>query len=631
MEHRLKVGVEMEREDGSVFHKVKLCTAALLGYGYVVFILILFVACLAGISVVYVRVSGHEVTALQFAIVVTLSSFFIGRVLNVRNAELEGLVVTKAEVPVLFEHLEHVRQQLKALPIDQVILTENYDATVTQYAQFGILGPRQVVLELGLPLLMTLSEQEFRALLAHEMTCISLQHARLQWWALYMRAVWVQVAEEMMKKRGLLVSFFRPFFVRYALWYGEFMRPYAAKQEWLADQRSAEVTSPEVVASLFLHARMRGHRFSQTFMPRIYEQIKTQTSPPAHFFDLWADDVRTPIEREEYERFLHQELNAVRGAVDDSPTFQQRLDALGVSHFPYVPDKEVYIHELLAPSYIDIMEEMNAVWKMMRKESWNERYHFVVEMVQKASEVAYVMRHSPEKVTDEQRWEYACYVEQTENAERAFPLYEAYLHSHPQFLPANFAVGRILLQRGDYTGIALLEKTMEEQEDGKLDFDYVLEGSHAILQFYHARGEKHQVEQMLQRLESYQRQYEQAIAERERLDETMTLVEHDCSSGRIAEMSDQLRNYPFVEAAYFVQKQLELTREPIYVLGVVFKRSLLPFLNVYPSYLEQLADELSLPDETVIACLNNDHLFFIRSELHERVQLVPNSLIYEKA
>src|SRR5262249_54354082 len=149
---------------------------ATLGYGYLS-VLIVGLLCLIavfGLMLKHAPALGVKLILLPGALLVVVL-----RSLWVRLEPPAGEVLRRREAPGLFTRVEQLCRRLRAPRVHRVIVTEDFNAAVTQVPRLGVLGWHRNYLLLGLPLLKCLTVEQLEAVLAHELGHLSGGHARL--------------------------------------------------------------------------------------------------------------------------------------------------------------------------------------------------------------------------------------------------------------------------------------------------------------------------------------------------------------------------------------------------------------------------------------------------------------------
>ena len=114
--------------------------------------------------------------------------------------------------PSLFDTLDAIRFRLEAPPIHRVVLTWELNAGLAQVPRLGVLGWPRNTLSLGLPLLLVLRPESFRAVVAHELGHLSGNHGAFGAWLYRIRHTWQRVLEGLMERDAKLDFGLRRFF-----------------------------------------------------------------------------------------------------------------------------------------------------------------------------------------------------------------------------------------------------------------------------------------------------------------------------------------------------------------------------------------------------------------------------------
>lgn len=93
-----------------------------------------------------------------------------------------GVLVTRADAPVLFDALDRLRSRLKGPRIERVLLDTQFDIGFRRDRRFGRFGGKINCLTIGLPLMLALDRRRLLALLAHDYARFHGDRSRLTRW-----------------------------------------------------------------------------------------------------------------------------------------------------------------------------------------------------------------------------------------------------------------------------------------------------------------------------------------------------------------------------------------------------------------------------------------------------------------
>jgi len=159
---------------------------AILGYGYLLLVVTVLLALCAVLlaSIVYL-----QVIAVKLLLLVGGPLWLVLRSMWVELQPPAGERLTKLRVPGLFQMLGDLRKRLRTPRIHHVLLTPDFNAGVMQVPRLGLLGWHRNYLFIGLPLMKSLTVEQFQAVLAHELGHLSGGHARAGNWIYRLRLI----------------------------------------------------------------------------------------------------------------------------------------------------------------------------------------------------------------------------------------------------------------------------------------------------------------------------------------------------------------------------------------------------------------------------------------------------------
>ena len=194
-----KAAIKAERlaQSNIFLYKIQLLFYALLGYGVIFVVLISLFGLLGGmIGMAFMSTALFLLLVKKKLILIILPTIWILlKSLWVRFKSPTGYRLTRQEFPLLFKEIDNLQKVLQSPKIHQVILTPELNAAIVQTPRLGILGWYKNSLILGLELLLILSPEQARAVLAHEFGHLSGNHSRFGRWIYRLRITWYRIMQ----------------------------------------------------------------------------------------------------------------------------------------------------------------------------------------------------------------------------------------------------------------------------------------------------------------------------------------------------------------------------------------------------------------------------------------------------
>lgn len=499
-----------------------------LGYAYVGFIVIALVTAL--VVVAWMAIAGGR-ALLVWKLIVALIVFLgvILRALWVKVDPPHGLPLDLERVPQLRERVETIRSALRSPHPHHVLLTEDFNASVTQVPRLGIFGWPSTYLVLGLPLMYGLSPAEFDAVLAHEFAHLSGAHPKRGLWVYRMGRTWNQLMTQLESTKNWGAVLFQ----RFIRWYGPRLDAYgfvmSRRDEYSADADAAGVTSAQAMGSALVALHARGKVFEDELWRDIWRQADRDPEPPA---ESWTALPRRLQENEALPSrnlWVGSALSAPPSEFDTHPTLRERLSALGVLAADATAPTPERALALVAPfeqsaaeHYLgtlahERLRELEQTWQHQAREPWSARFK-EAEAQRTTLEALEVRDRAGEELDVPTLFELTRLTASVHGDEAATPFAHRLLALNADHVFANFQVGRTLLSAGDETGVEYLERVLRIDPDATPVIVNILYGFHS------GRGDLQAVHRLEQRIDDFNTTQREAQAERESVLKTDTLV-----------------------------------------------------------------------------------------------------------
>jgi Zn-dependent protease with chaperone function len=587
-------------------YQLRVGLLALLGYAYLFLVVSGLIA--AVVFLIWLTLSSHHFNAmvLKAVILLLIPICIVVRSLWVRWKPPQGIPLTPQTVPKLFALINDLAKNLKTTSVDYVLLTDEFNAGVMQVPRLGLLGWHANYLVIGLPLMQALSPKQFRAVLAHELGHLSGNHNRFRSWIYRVRQTWGQILERLQTGRHSETGFiFSAFFNWYAPFFSAYSFVLARANEYEADRCAAEMAGQQNAADALVNLEVRGAYLSDTFWPQIRRQADLQPGPPTQPYHDLAQALTQEINLETAQKRLATALEEKTNTADTHPCLRDRLRSLGLEPTTVKPTAK--FHRTAAEYFLDTAlddytEQLNQEWQTAVTFQWKERHTYVSQIQASLSELEQKFRSSTLSIED--AWKRAQWTLELKNNETALPLIKAVLEESPTHAEANYVLGRILAEQSNPEAISYLETAMQQ------DQNKILSGCQIIGYLLTQQGRESEIEAYRQRAQSHYQVI--ALAEQERfyISEKDNFFPHGLSKLEAEELCRQLRQYPYIQSVYLVQKKVQYFPEnPLYVMFVIQK---VPFWKVEPSewkfenlnrdekLINRLMKELKFPNRLLI-------------------------------
>ncbi|OKH40401.1 hypothetical protein NIES2119_01895 [[Phormidium ambiguum] IAM M-71] len=543
-------------------------------------------------------------------------SFFlvlaIAQLLYAGYATPKGVKLTRKEVPELFALIDELTTALKTPKFHHIILDSQLNAGVLQVPRLGILfvGWQQNYLILGLPLMQSLSPEQFRAIVAHELGHLSGNHSRFSGWIYQLRHTWFNLVErfESNGQGGSLL--FRKFFN----WYEPFFRAYsfvlARNNEYEADRCAAELAGTNNAAQALINLEIKSHYLQEKFWRNFYKQEINNPDPPNNTITKMVRELAEPISESDAKLWLDWGLSEKTNHEDTHPCLRDRLSAFGYLPTGYdlpLPPviKSTAAEYFFGESLPEFAQRLDMKWQQEVTPFWQliyQKYQRRLQNWQILSAKAKI-----ETLTIESTWKYAQLTAEFTGNKAAIPLYQEVIRQQPEHIAANFNLGQILLEEKDFRGIKHIENAMEK------DPELLIPGCKLLYAFFQSQGKLTEAKIYQEQIEEKFYAIQQARKERKEISDRTQFISHNLPDTEINQIIEKISNYPQIKEAYLAQKIVtNFPEKPVYVLAVI-RRFLSSDPNKYQTdaeFIDVLLDDLNFSGEVLGIVINQHNAYF---------------------
>ena len=129
------------------------------------------------------------------AVAGVLLAWRIGGCLLVAAPPPEGVALARELAPSLYALCDRIGRNCGGRPVDTVWITGDINAAVLRRPRWGLVGPIETHLLIGLPLAHSVSERQLCAIVAHEYGHLAVQSRFVDAWGAQARSAWFRAVE----------------------------------------------------------------------------------------------------------------------------------------------------------------------------------------------------------------------------------------------------------------------------------------------------------------------------------------------------------------------------------------------------------------------------------------------------
>lgn len=598
-------GLEAQAKRDPAGYRTRVVLMALLGNAYLGVMLLLLAALLGAaiISVLWLKAAGVKIAA-----VVGVFLWLVVKALWIKLSPPEGTEITAQDAPQLFAMIEELRRALGSPRFHHVLVTDEFNAGVVQAPRLGLFGWCRNYLLIGLPLVKSLTVDQFKAVLAHEFGHLARGHGRMTNWIYAQRLRWsrLMAALEQAESAGLFL--FRPFLRWYTPYFNAYSYPLARANEFEADATSARLASKRAAAEALTAVNVVSSYLDERYWPQIHRRADDLPQPAFAPFSGMGRGVASEIDERSMRDWLQQALAQKTSLDDTHPSLAERLGALDEKPSLALPAAGAAADRLLGAALERITQEFDRRWQQGVTASWEERHREVQEGRQRLAELD-AKQATGAELTLQEAYDRALLNESCAKDPDACIEQLRALHARAPDEPVLlYSLGVRLLARDDTAGEALLQRAMER---GPKE---IVRCCEALRNYCWRNGRKDEAGGWHQRMEERAALEQGAAKERDEVRLSDKFDRHGLDADVLASMQAQLRAIAGLRKAFLVRKRVKhMPERACYVLGYVV-RGFLPWgrKERVQQVLARIQESVSCPGETLIINVQGENYRFGR-------------------
>jgi Zn-dependent protease with chaperone function len=583
---------------------------ALGGYAVLVGALLLAVAAVVGLGLA--ALAGGGALLVKLALPALFVALMFARSLSVKLPPPEGIELSAADAPLLFETIERLRERVGAPKLHHVLLDGDLNASIVQLPRLGPLGWQRNYLVVGLPFMQAMSPEEFSAVIAHELGHIGGKHGSFSAWIYRLRSSWERLMDELDRGghvgSGLLRSFFHWYLPRFTAHSFALVRAH----EYEADRASADAAGARNACFALARGEVSGAVVDGHWSELRRRAGQVPIPPRTPFSELLDKLPAAPSEAGA--KALSRALDRPTDTADTHPSLRDRLGALGcpagqLRGKALAGPATTAAAELLPPgAAATFAARFDADWHKAVGERWREAHEEMQPLLAKLDRLETEAVGGP--LAPEQAVERAGLTEDLHGGERALPRWRDVLALEPGNARANMAVGAHLLSEGDEAGLEHLERATASDPAAE---PYAAQLAYA---FEAARGRGEEAARHRSTVNAHLDVFDAAAEERRRLTKRDELEPHGLDPDALGELRDRLMRTDRVAGAYLARKRVQHLADdaPLYVLGLVpdTKWWRLEGGRDDQKMLERVMEEVALPGDFVAVSLASENKWLLK-------------------
>lgn len=284
-----------------------------------------------------------------------------------------GIALSRDSAGSLYRLLDRMSARLGGVPVDAVWVTGDMNAAVLQRPGWGLVGPMQTHLMIGLPLVHSISESQFSAILAHEFGHLYCQRRGWAAWGCHMRAWWYRTFDACLNDLPVLSRL--PFIERWSIADVEVATRLSRLEELEADSVAALCVGAELVGETLVEVALKERFLTRDFWNKVMAQSNSQPRPTIRpYRDLGFGVMagfRRPTEWTELPMSVFGDEDP---GLELHPSLVDRLNALGTGPVGPRGDEKSAAQRYLTPLLPQLAWTFDRAWWADTRNSWRSSY-----------------------------------------------------------------------------------------------------------------------------------------------------------------------------------------------------------------------------------------------------------------
>ncbi len=476
---------------------------AAIGYGY----LMLF-PILAGFAVAFVGYMAIQASPVHWSPtewIIALVSLGIAalaawtaRAIALTRPDLPaGRPMTKADFPLLVNHIKQLAATYNAPALDQIKLTTRFDIEIIQSPVHGFPSSFNHTLLIGLPVMSCMSPMQLKLLLAREIGHLALCRRQYNRRIIYLRSVWRHYAQEYSHDWKPDTLLLRLFFCWYAPFYSLSTEAAVTFEEFVKDKCMLDITPIEHAAETIAVFEIKKRFIENEFWPELNNMAYLQPRPSWLPYSCMDAKITEKLDKEKAQAYYNSESGQYSAENEDKSLLHQRMQRFGQDEFIIpAPRPESAATHFFGNSLKQIQQQMDNIWYLKNKAIWSMRYKQGITEKKQLQQ----LREQAAKalLSNEEAHRYVLLLQKYLEPDKSRPLLHEILKTNSHDPHVCFEIGHLLLKANDEQGVDALNLAME------MSTELTVECCQQIVKYMVHTGDMNQAQTYRRKILTYQ-------------------------------------------------------------------------------------------------------------------------------
>lgn len=388
------------------------------------------------------------------------------------------VTLNREEHPQLFKVIDSAIEMTKAPKLDEIYILDDANVRVTCLLNgFGANGKN--VLGIGIQVLKLLNEEEFKAVIIHELAHIYNDDTKVSSKISRRLTRWNEIVYRVDEGDNIIkMILLLPFAKFYIEKLERYLDAMSQTKELLADKEVAKYMSVEIYAKATMKLEIM-----EEFLANPYSklEIRSNDEAPKNYFTILFEDFESELP-ERKEQWMNQIKKRISSIYDTHPSFKERMEALGIEDFNY----DINFND----QSDDYKKEIDTLIEIKNKQwhkYWSDQWEDVIKEYKEQLEI---IKNYKDTDDIEKIIEYGEALEDLGEYKKALYFYKDIASKDKECAIAMYKVGQIMLMDNDEEGIEFIEKSVE------LDGSFFISAMGIITEYFLDNGMKEKIDEM---------------------------------------------------------------------------------------------------------------------------------------